>query len=127
MANRVMVKPHVELVSIRTLRKGGKPHTMGTVMVKNVTVRRDGLEGDLLDEFTEVRELGADALKHMTRIVSTARGFVPAETFDAYVAALDAWIEADDAQQKEPEFPATVTGNMYRAAYVCGPEFYVSV
>ncbi len=102
MANRVVVKPHAELVSIRSARKGGKPHHMGACMLKNVTVMHDGLQGDLLEEWTEVRELGADALKHLKKVTRTDKGFV----FDGT--------------------DKTLTGDMFRAAYVCGPEFYVS-
>lgn len=125
MGNRVVVKPHAELVSIRSIRKGGKPHYMGGCMLKTVTVGVAGIEGDLLDEFAESRELGSNALKHLTRIVHTDRGFVDGNAWDEYVAALDAWIESDDTDEKEPDFPSTVTGNTYRAAYVCGEEFYV--
>jgi hypothetical protein len=103
MGNRVVVKPHAELVSIRPTRKGGKPHYMGSVMLANVSVGADHLEGDMLEEFTEARELGHGALKHLTRIVPTDSG----------------WVTDED----EPE---SVTGNTYRAAYVCGPEFYVA-
>lgn len=103
--HKVFVKPHVELVSIRYTRRNGKGHVMGACSLKSVTVKRDGLEGELLEEFSEVRELGAETLKHFVRVFPTDKGFVTLS--DKGVAT-------------------NVTGNMYRAAYVCGPEFYVS-
>lgn len=125
MGNRVVVKPHSELVSIRSTRKGGKPHFMGSCILEDVTVGVAGIEGDLLYEFTETREPGVNVLKHLSTLVHTDRGFVPGEAWEAYVTALDEWIESGDSDTTEPDFPSTVTGESYRAAYVCGSEFYV--
>lgn len=108
MGNRVVVKPHAdaELVAIRPLRKGGKPHFMGSVMLSNVVIHPDSLEGDMLEEFTEARELGADALKHLTRVYLTD----------------DGWFRLTGKGKGLKRH--AVTGQAI-AAYVCGSEFYV--
>jgi hypothetical protein len=105
MAERVIVKPHAELVSIRPARKGGKPHYMGAVSLETVKVTADSLEGDKLEEWSETRELDGRVLRHFTRIFPTDSG----------------WVTLSDDGEPQP-----VTGNTYRAAYVCGPEFYVA-
>jgi hypothetical protein len=110
MGNRVVVKPHpqegTELVSIRPVRRGGKPHYMGSVMLSNVVVNTDSLEGDMLEEFTEARELGTDALKHLTRVYLDAKG----------------WHKLVKTGKKFTRH--AVTGQA-AAAYVCGTEVYV--
>lgn len=120
MPNRVVVKPTDELVSIRPVRKNGKRHFMGTAALGNVTVTADGLEGDLLDEFTEVRELGENVLKHMTELV-----FVEGEGFGV-VSVHDSDDESDDSLFDEIVMFTLVTGKTYAAAYVCGSEVFVS-
>lgn len=103
--HKVLVKPHVELLTIRYLARKGKGHVMGSCSLKSVTVTRDGFEAELIEEFSEVRELGAEVLKHMVRVFPTDKGFV---------------------MLSEKGTATNVTGNKYRAGYVCGPEFYVS-
>lgn len=124
MANRVEVKSHGNIVAIRKLRKHGRPYFMGTVMLKNVVLRSDSMEGDWLAEWEEERELTADALKHLRRVVDTDLGFMDGAEFNAYIEALDEWIESG-SEGDEPAMPDTLTDNTYRAAYVCGNEFYV--
>lgn len=108
MGNRVVVKPHTpgtDLVSIRPERKKGLPHFMGAVSLETVTVNADSLTGDMLEEWTETRELDASVLRHFTRIHPTDKG----------------WVIRKGKGKATP-----VTGNTYRAAYVCGSEFYVA-
>jgi hypothetical protein len=114
MGNRVVVKPHTtgELVSIRPVRKGGKPHFMGSCMLKNVEVTPDGITGDLLEEWTEARELGHEVLDRLTELVwegSDGFGIVTVHETDG-----------EDIVSFE-----SATGNTYRAAYVVGSEVYV--
>jgi hypothetical protein len=109
MGNRVVVKPHGEdtdLVSIRPVRKGGKPHYMGSVMLSNVVINTDSLEGDMLEEWSETRELGTDALKLLTRVHLDAKG----------------WHTLVKAGKRFKRH--AVTGQAV-AAYVCGSEVYV--
>jgi hypothetical protein len=110
MPNMVAVKPHTEpgteLVSIRPDRRNARPHFMGAVSLKTVTVTADGITGEMLEEWSEARELDASVLKHFTRIFHTDRGW---HTFHG------------KGNKRVP-----VTGNTYRAAYVCGSEFYVA-
>jgi len=108
MGNRVAVAPHTDstdMVSIRKIRKNAKPYSMGSVMLKSVTVTVAGLEGEWLEEWTEARELAPEVLSKMTRIFHTEKG----------------WHRFGKGNKREP-----VTGNQYRAAYVCGDEFYVA-
>jgi hypothetical protein len=112
MPNRVEVKPYVELLTIRSLRKAGRGHTMGAVSLKNVTVTANSLQGDLIDEFTEVRELDESMLKHFTRIF-------PSET--------GGWFYYSKDSKGKLTKRVPVTGEQFRAAYAYGEEFYVSL
>ena len=119
MGNRVVVKPHTEgtdLVSIKRVRKNARPHFMGGCILKNITILPDGIEGDLLDEFVEARELGVDALKHMTELV-----YEPGSGFGTVTVH-----DEDDEDSDEIVMFHPATGNTYRAAYVCGADFYVA-
>lgn len=102
--HKVFVTPHVEMVSIRYLARKGKGHVMGSCSLDSVTARPDGIEGSLIEEWSECRELSADVLRHFVRIFPTETGWA---TFNG----------------GETE---SVTGKTFKAAYVCGPEFYVS-
>lgn len=113
MPNMVTVKPHGELVSIRKNKKHAHGYHMGTVALKNVTVLHDGLSGEWLYEFEEIRELGADVLNKLTELVyEPGTGFGTIEVYDD-----------DDTDEIVMFLP--VTGDTYRAAYVCGNEVYV--
>ena len=78
---------------------------MGAVSLKSVTVTVEGLTGIFIEEFAELRELSPEVLKHFTRIFPSERG----------------WFRYVKGNKQE-----TVTGNTYRAAYVCGTAFYVA-
>lgn len=106
MGNRVVVKLHnpgTDLVSIRPVRKNARPHFMGSVMLDTVNVLTDSLEGDLLEEWEETRELPTASLKLLTRIFPTDKG----------------WVRLKGKGKFEP-----VTGEA-KAAYLCGSEVYV--
>lgn len=118
MPNRVVVKPHNELIAIRKDRKHARPYHMGTVGLKNVTVLADGISGEWLYEFEEVRELGHEVLSKLTELVyEPGTGFGTIEVYD------DGEEYSDGVEEIVMFVP--VTGNTYRAAYICGTEFYV--
>lgn len=113
MPQRVVVKPSGDIVTVRKVRKNARPYHMGTVMLKNVKVLPDGLEGEWLSEFEEIREPGQEVLKYLTELV-----YEPGEGFGEIDVQEDS--EGEDLVSFE-----SATGKTYRAAYVFGDSFYV--
>lgn len=112
----VTVSPHIEFAAIRPVRKNARTYYMGSVMIGNVTVHATHLTGELLDEWSNIREPSEDVMKHLTEIVfEDSFGFgeiLATDEVDSDGAEIVMWLP--------------VTGNEYRAAWVNGNEFYVS-
>lgn len=116
MSKLVKVTPHPEFAAIRPVRKNARTYYMGSVMIGDVTVHANYLTGELLDEWSNIYEPSDDVMKHLTEIV-----FEESFGFGEILATDE--LDSDD---EEIVMWIPVTDNHYRAAWVCGHEFYVS-